>query len=109
MSNKYFNNRDRWRQPQNVESEVTETVDVTETPVVEEEPVAASIVAAKVSGCSKLNVREAPTTSAKVVCEIAAGTRVKIDETESTNDFYRVYLESGIEGYCMKKYISIQQ
>lgn len=68
-----------------------------------------TVVAGVVVECEKLNVREQAVTGSKILCEINAGAEVIIDMDASTNEFYRVFTVSGIEGYCMKKYISIQQ
>lgn len=62
-----------------------------------------------VSNCKKLNVREKPTVEAPVVCEIVCRTELMIDESESTDEFYKVFTASGLEGFCMKKFITIQQ
>lgn len=59
----------------------------------------------RVFGCAKLNVRKAPKPKADIVCEINCHTEVEIDEDESTEDFYKIYTTSGIEGFCMKSYI----
>lgn len=61
----------------------------------------------KVVGCVKLNVREEPSAKASVVFEIAVGSKVFIDETCSTDEFYKICTEHGVEGYCMKKFIEI--
>ncbi len=61
-----------------------------------------------VSNCKKLNVREKPTVEAPVVCEIDCQTELMIDEKESTEEFYKVCTVTGIEGFCMKKFIAIQ-
>ena len=61
----------------------------------------------KVIDCVKLNVREEPNTKASVVFEIPVGSTVYIDETCSTDDFYKICTEHGVEGYCMKKFIEI--
>ena len=61
----------------------------------------------KVVGCVKLNVREEPSTKASVVFEITVGSMVFIDETCSTDEFYKICTEHGVEGYCMKKFIEI--
>jgi hypothetical protein len=61
-----------------------------------------------VEGCKRLNVRKEPRVDAHIVCEIDDQTEVMIDEAESTNDFYKVYTESGIEGFCIKKFIAVQ-
>ena len=87
---------------------VTETTTVVE-PKVEPAPVVNDKPVRKigyVSGCSKLNVRNAPRTTAGIICELACDTEVEIDEQKSTNDFYKIYTVSGIEGYCVKTYIT---
>lgn len=61
----------------------------------------------KVVDCVKLNVREEPNTKASVVFEIPVGSTVFIDETCSTDEFYKICTEHGVEGYCMKKFIEI--
>lgn len=61
----------------------------------------------KVIDCVKLNVREEPNTKAFVVFEIAVGSTVFIDEAGSTDEFYKICTEHGVEGYCMKKFIEI--
>lgn len=80
------------------ESEVVEEV------VAEEQD---PIITGVVTGCTKLNVRENPYPDAEVVCVISEDSEVVIDEDNSTHDFYKVYTAAGMEGYCMKKYISV--
>lgn len=58
--------------------------------------------------CFKLNVRKSPMISAEIVCEIPNQTEVMINEKESTDDFYKICTASGIEGFCMRKHISIK-
>lgn len=95
----------------NQKSKVVDT-----TPVVISEPeVTASIIPevetpknlGKVVGCVKLNVREEPSAKASVVFEIPVDSTVFIDETCSTDEFYKICTEHGVEGYCMKKFIEI--
>ena len=62
-----------------------------------------------VTDCNKLNVRTNPSTSAEIVTEIKAGTKVMINEEESTADFYKICTEAGVEGFCMKKFITVEQ
>lgn len=57
--------------------------------------------------CLTLNVREEPDKDSGIVCSIQCLTEVMVDEEESTPDFFKIYTASGIEGYCMKKYISV--
>lgn len=60
-----------------------------------------------VSGCTKLNVRKESSIKSAVVCVVDANTELEIDIGESTDDFYKVYTVDGLDGFCMKQYISI--
>lgn len=60
-----------------------------------------------VTGCAKLRVRKNPNPNAAVLCEVNASTEVMIDEKASTGEFYKVCTEAGIEGFCMKKFITV--
>lgn len=57
--------------------------------------------------CTRLNVRKEPTPKADILCTVDANCEVVIDEANSTEDFYKVYTAAGIEGYCVKYFISI--
>ena len=57
--------------------------------------------------CKMLNVRKEPSIESEVLCEISWSTELMIYEEESTDEFYKICTASGIEGYCMKKFISI--
>ena len=63
----------------------------------------------QVVGCKKLNVRKLPSQDAKILCELTERSEVMIDEKASTALFYKVCTESGIDGYCVKKFIKILQ
>ena len=60
-----------------------------------------------VDGCEKLNMRKDFNKESDIVTIIAKGTELTINLSESTDDFYKVCTAAGIEGYCMKKFISI--
>ena len=62
-----------------------------------------------VTNCKKLNIREEPRTDATIICEVDYQTELMIDENESTEEFYKVFTAAGIEGFCMKKFITIQK
>lgn len=74
------------------------------TPI--ENEVEPATIIGTVSGCFNLNVREKPDLRAPVACVIPENAEVIIDEKESTDRFYKVFTSAGIEGYCMKTYIS---
>ena len=61
----------------------------------------------KVSNCKKLNIRKLPSRDAEIVSELIEDSEVMIDEKESTALFYKICTEHGIDGYCMKDYITV--
>ena len=62
-----------------------------------------------VTDCLKLNVRKKPSADAEVLVTIDALSKVMVDMAESTNDFFKVVTETGIEGFCMRKYIALKK
>ena len=92
----------------------TETVEQVENPI-EETPIETEpIEPAKPEpiegtvGCEKLNVRSDATIDSEPVGIINRDSKVFIYEDESTEEFYKVCTATGLEGYCMKKFISVQ-
>ena len=72
-----------------------------------EEDKESSTIFGIVTNCIKLNIRKAPQIDSEVTCTICSNTKVMIDLKESTDEWYKVYLAEGIDGFCMKNYISI--
>ena len=60
-----------------------------------------------VSGCSKLNVRKKANLKADVLTVINAKAEVTVYPEDSTKDWYKVNI-NGVEGFCMKKFITIK-
>ncbi len=60
-----------------------------------------------VSGCEQLYVRSDASVDSEPLGIIKRDTVLVIYESESTEDFYNVCTESGLEGFCMKKFISV--
>lgn len=94
---------------------ITEKTVEIETPVMtisdenaipEEEIVESKI--GTVDGCARLNVRKEPSIEAKVVAIIKRRDEVEIIEEESTEEFYKVCTTTGVEGFCMRKFITIK-
>lgn len=79
-----------------------ETVETVEVPIIEP-PTA---VSGKVTGCYRLNVRSAPNTSADVLEVIWNGSSLEIYENDSNSEWYKVRTETGVEGFCMKQYVT---
>lgn len=86
-----------------------DNVEVTDvTKEIEESISDVNTITGIVSDCKKLRVRNAPGLDSDVICEIEAGSIVEIDEINSTEEFYKVCTETGIDGYCMKKFIKVE-
>lgn len=62
-----------------------------------------------VTNCLYLNVRKRPDINADVAVVIDALTQVCVDLDASTEDFYKVRTSDGVEGFCMKKYITLSE
>ncbi len=73
------------------------------------EPEVSTPVIGIVTGCPRLNVRVNPRVDADVICIIERDSEVMIDEEDSTKNFYKICTEQGIEGYCMRQFISISK
>lgn len=56
---------------------------------------------------TKLNVRKQPNKDSEVVTEVCGNTKLEIDLNLSNFGWYKVHTESGLEGYCMKEYVSV--
>lgn len=61
-----------------------------------------------VDGCENLYVRKDSSKKSDHLAIIRKMTEVVIDSENSTKDFYKVKTSDGIEGYCMKKFITIK-
>ena len=87
------------------ESEVAnETVTVSESTI---EPL--PMLNGAVAKCAMLNIRSAPSKDADIVAVIPAGTEVMVDPEDFGEDWYSVWIATGVHGFCMKDYITIQQ
>lgn len=62
-----------------------------------------------ITDCLNLNVRKEPKADADVLAIIPAFSKVQVDTEISTDEFYKVCTETGIEGFCMKKYVALQR
>ena len=119
----YSNNKPQVEQPEVVEEvvvtepeikeEVAEAVEEVIEPVQVAEPAPAPApkkarpVKGIVSNCNTLRVRKAPNTDATVLAIIEVNSEVRVDKSQSTDDFYKVCTATGVEGYCMKKFITL--
>ena len=62
-----------------------------------------------VVNCLHLKVYESPDQEDKIVTVITALTEVMVDMDASTDDFYKICVVAGIQGYCRKKYIALRR
>lgn len=87
-----------------VEEPVTEVVE--ELPVIEgdgNEPLVGTTT-------TKLNIRRNPAVELdNVVTVVNEGTVVMIDYPVADGDWFKVYTEAGVEGYCMKKFVKVSE
>lgn len=61
-----------------------------------------------VSNCARLNVRAYPSLDAEVICILDVMSEVQVDPAKSTFDWLGICTASGIEGYCMRKFVDAQ-
>lgn len=99
-------------------SSITDAVDTYVTPVESDTPVVniteetvetvtlPETVKGTVTNCAKLNVRVKPTIDADVVCVLDSMSEVEVDVTRSSSDWFKICTASGVEGFCMRKYIN---
>ena len=97
-------NYDKTESVEQVETSIDETPIETEPveQLTESEPVEGTV------GCEKLYVRSDATVDSEPIGVINRDSNVFVYEDESTEEFYKVCTATGLEGYCMKKFISVQ-
>lgn len=77
-------------------------MELKETATTKKEP-----VIGLVSNCANLRVRKEPNDKAEVLGVIPVDTEVMIEEDELTSEFYKILTDSGLEGFCMKQFITV--
>lgn len=91
---------DNFSKYMNPPEEVKEPEEVTET--------AKETVGVVNDSCTALNVRKEPSLEAEIICSINSGSKLVVDEAESTDDWVKVCAETGAEGFCMKEYVTVE-
>ena len=56
-----------------------------------------------------IHVRKEPNIIGEVICSIPNGSEVMIEEDLPLVGFYKICTASGIEGYCMKRFIKLKE
>ena len=84
-------------------TELNLPVEVEQQPMIEEPKFVTGIV----TDCVRLNVREDPNSTATILGTITASTELIVSKEESTDEYYKICTSAGLEGYCMKKFVTI--
>lgn len=61
-----------------------------------------------VANCLRLHIFSEPNVESEIVCKVRYLTEVAIDLENSTEDFYKVYIAEGAEGFCKRDLITIK-
>ncbi len=92
------------RELKKVNTEVEETkVETEEDSGVQAAPALIGVV----TNCSKLNIRKSPDLKSEVVTQVNVKSELGII-SDKKKDWYQVSVIPGVEGYCMKKYITLK-
>lgn len=83
----------------------TEMVDVENTPDITPAEEPKKVVG--VVNCARLNIRRRPRVADNVVTIVAANSKLEINTDKSNKEWFKVRTESGIEGFCMKKFVTV--
>lgn len=86
-----------------------ETVQAIHDEIIEEIVTEGTTTVVGVVNCKKLNVRKQASVKADILTVIDENEEVTIHRTETeSEEFYRVSTSSGVEGFCMKKFITVK-
>ena len=86
----------------NREVDLANEVEVSEAPVEEKKNRTGHI-----TGCELLNVRREPSVSSPVIATLTSSDLVMVREKNDVPDFFKVTTAKGVSGYCMKKFIAL--
>lgn len=91
--------------------ETTETLGapVEESTAIPEQPAEKTPVFGVVSNCAKLNIRSTPEggDSNNVIGTVDVSVTIEVDLDSSTEDFFKIRTLQGLEGFCMKNYVTL--
>lgn len=90
-------------------SKMSQTPPTEQEPTFNEEVIQPKTAMGVVVDCVRLNVRMEPNINSDVVCEVSRNSELLIDIDASTDEWFSVCTAAGSEGFCMKKFIEIQQ
>lgn len=87
---------------ENAEEVIEVSEELNETPA--EEP---ALLIGVVTGCARLNIRAEASYDSEILTVINAGSELQIHGSGTTDDFFKVTTEFGIDGYAMCQFVSI--
>lgn len=67
------------------------------------------IMTGLVTNCVKLNIRKEANKEADVVCVVDALTKLIIDPNNSTDEWFSVCTETGVAGFCMRDFVTVDR
>jgi uncharacterized protein YgiM (DUF1202 family) len=62
-----------------------------------------------VATCLRLHIHSEPNLESEIVCKVRYLTEVEIDLENSTEEFYKVSIAIGAEGYCLRDYVTVRK
>lgn len=77
-------------------------------PMNEKKDIAPNKTVGVVSNCRNLRVRKIPNENSDVITYVSEGTKVEIDDTKTSDKFYKIRTSDDVVGYCMRNFITIQ-
>lgn len=88
-----------------------EEIEITESEgeVISDEAIMPETVNGIITNCVKLNIREKADINSKVLCVIPEGSEVTVHSGTLPNEWFSIITDSGIEGFCMSKYVTIEE
>lgn len=57
--------------------------------------------------CGRLNIRTKPSIEADILCTVDRDSELLIDTNKNIEDWYSITTTAGVEGYCMKKFVTM--
>jgi uncharacterized protein YgiM (DUF1202 family) len=78
-------------------------------PIIEEVKPVEKTKTGVVSNCERLNVRKNPNRNAEVLTIIEEDDVVNVFPSKSTRNWFFVQTESGVEGFCMADYVTLDR
>lgn len=68
----------------------------------------AETMPAGIVNCLRLSIYYEPDLDSEIICKVRYLTEVKMDLDESTDNFYKVYTAIGVEGFCLKEFVTVK-